>query len=780
MDIVVHGTKGGYEIFTPKKLGGLLDVNSDGSKTSAIGQEAYAIRFVEKTIIFSKYKIIRDVRGGKRTGFLAFSLFLPNNKKLPGIEIINLLNEVSREYCSRYIPENDNNLEDVREVWTFLDRISQKYQAMLRTVSSEDIENLLSGTKEDAFIYYRDEELQKYFSIPHHEKYTKFRQVLFVKVELKDKLENPLNALRHSEDNLTGIIDLEIPYKLLFNQTAKGGVRIDVKVNGIPRTSRSKINRNDGLEISWSKPYCKTVSKKGKWNEISNEFIDVNETSESVSIKEIIPPEETKIITFTIKNWEGTIVNDAKIICKFNDFVKPIENNQVSFKGDDLGKLWTVSANNKRLSGEEIINFAKKFPGDAGSVEIILNKHELKLTVQDGIKNDITKNCTINQTKFIEKEIGQSHTIVVKSRDYDSHSFNYDPLETEINEPIILQRKQVIAKPINLHSPEKKEKGKGDSQIILRIILGLIVVALVVVLFIIVRLWIIEQRTIDEPPRPKSYTYIQTYIEGNSLILDTLNSYKKALKEEQINIPKSLDSAIKKREAIDSLNFSEIKSFKYDKNQHKFISTIKNIPSSKYDTVKSKLGDVSSLSLEQIADSINNILNDIKSSKDDSTDKVTRPNDKKKIKNIESEAQSDTPKQQVTETSSNQKTSSNSGNENNNSAVNSNKNVEFKILQKLKSSSVTREELNDLKNSKGKTRYANSIGLYLNFLNLVSNGEKDKFCNLLNQVNSNDDLKSSELQKFLNTICKDDNYFNKFQGLAGKVKIKTLAELSIK
>jgi hypothetical protein len=81
MDIVVHGTKGGYEIFTPKKLGGLLDVNSDGSKTSAIGQEAYAIRFVEKTIIFSKYKIIRDVRGGKRTGFLAFSLFLPNNKK---------------------------------------------------------------------------------------------------------------------------------------------------------------------------------------------------------------------------------------------------------------------------------------------------------------------------------------------------------------------------------------------------------------------------------------------------------------------------------------------------------------------------------------------------------------------------------------------------------------------------------------------------------------------------------------------------------------------------
>lgn len=374
MDIVVHGTKGGRQIFTPKKLGGLLDVNSDASKSSAIGQEAFAIRFVENTIIFSKYKIIRDVRGDKRTGFLAFSLFLPSNKKLHGKDIISILNKVSGEYYRRYIPDNDNNLKDVREDWTFLERISDEYKT--NKVSSEDIENLLSGTKDDAFIYYEnDPKLQKYFDAPYQDEYSQYRQVLFVKEDLKNKPEDPLNALRHSsEDNLSGKIDLENPkYKLIFKQTTNEGVRINVEVNSVTRQSNSRIRRKDELEISWSKQFCETVKKRGKWTEISNEFIDVNNSTATVSINEIVPPDKTKTITFDIKDKNGTTINYSEITCKRDSDSRNVINNMMTFRGQEIGLPWYISAKN----GDELFSEIKKIiPDKENRVELVLNKRK--------------------------------------------------------------------------------------------------------------------------------------------------------------------------------------------------------------------------------------------------------------------------------------------------------------------------------------------------------------------------------------------------------------------
>ena len=409
MDIVVHGTKGGRHIFTPKKLGGLIDVNSDASKTSAIGQEAFALRFVENAIIFSKYKIIRDVRGDKRIGFLGFSLFLPINKRLNGIDIISILDDVSREYCKKYIPENDNNLKDVKEEWAFLGHLIEEYKTKLPPVSAEDIENPLSGTKDDAFIYYdNDEKLQKYFDAPFQDEYSQYRQVLFIKEEFKEKPENPLNALRHSEDNLSGKIDLENPkYKLLFNQRTNKGVRIDVEVNKVIRLSNSKIRRKDELKISWSKQFCKIVTKTGKWNEIGNEFIDVNSISRTVTVNEIVPPDEIKTISFNLKDWNGNSVYDASLICKYAGIEKTVENNnRLAFKGEELRNYWTVSASNNRYySAERLIEFAKDCPGETGNIDIVLNKHSLKkqkVKVLDESNGDVINNFNLSKTELSE------------------------------------------------------------------------------------------------------------------------------------------------------------------------------------------------------------------------------------------------------------------------------------------------------------------------------------------------------------------------------------------
>ena len=118
MDIVISGTKFGWCYFTDKQPSGLFDIGT-GAGIKAITQQAYAINYKDKNCIFTKYRIVKDVRGDKRIGFVAFSLFLPFDKKLPGKTIKTVLDRVESEYCQEFIPDG-RNLEDVRENFNFL------------------------------------------------------------------------------------------------------------------------------------------------------------------------------------------------------------------------------------------------------------------------------------------------------------------------------------------------------------------------------------------------------------------------------------------------------------------------------------------------------------------------------------------------------------------------------------------------------------------------------------------------------------------------------------
>lgn len=343
MDIIVHGTKEGRKEFTKKNLSGLFDVSPDKEYANAIGQEAFGIRLIENSIIFSKYKIIRDVKGDKRTGWLAFSLFLYSKEKLSGINIISLLDKVSGEYCRTYMPENDNNLKDVREDWGFLDAISREYKSKLDTVASEDIENLLSGTKEDAFIYYKNkEELQKYFDAPYEEEYCPFRQVLFIDEKLQGDIKNPLNALRHSENDLTDRIDLlKSDYKLLdYKQKSNDGVGIEILVNGKPLKSNNKITNVDNISIRYFKKYFKDTNiPTGKLHDDHiKKYLTIREDKKINVNRNIVFEPVRKDISFQIKYRNGTTENYAKITCKRDNDEKKATNNQVTFKGEDIGQ----------------------------------------------------------------------------------------------------------------------------------------------------------------------------------------------------------------------------------------------------------------------------------------------------------------------------------------------------------------------------------------------------------------------------------------------------------
>lgn len=462
MDIVVHGTKGGRQIFTQNKLGGLLDVNSDASKASALGHEAFAIRFIENSIIFSKYKIIRDVRGDKRTGFLGFSLFLNNNERLTGSELISVLNKVSAEYCKTYIPENDNNLKNVKEDWFFLECILNEYKGRLREVASDDIK-IVSGTKDDAYIYFKnDEELEKYFDSPYNSYYSPYRQVLFIQEKLRDKPENPLNALRHSvnpNDNLTVKIDLnEITYSLRdYIGQAIDGTKIEIKVKDqLLYKPNDKITNKDIISIRYFKKYFYEIKEEGKlYDDKMKNYLLLDENNRKIDVKKDIKLTPCKkTISFNVMEWENRKVYPSKINCQSaTGESRTIHSNQVTFEGLDLGKRWRVwvSANDNRFFSEEIpINFEEVCPNENGNLDIILKKHKIderKIKVNDESNGEDLKNFTLSKKEFSGNEIIESHNITISHYGYESKTLTYCPVSGSYPEPIKLRRKQNWTEP---------------------------------------------------------------------------------------------------------------------------------------------------------------------------------------------------------------------------------------------------------------------------------------------------------------------------------------------
>ena len=197
MDFVVHGTKGGYKtLFKSNEAldSSLFDIRSDNPPESTIGEKAYAIRSFQNKIIYSKYKIVRDVVGDKRTGFIGFSLFVSKNEKIEPRNILTLVDSISRKYFELYV--KNNNLDSLNESWSFIQEIIKLYNPILRPTS---FEILRSGLVNDAVAYYNTkDELEKNWQKGFMSHYTKFRQVLFINEDLRGSDKNPLRAIRNS------------------------------------------------------------------------------------------------------------------------------------------------------------------------------------------------------------------------------------------------------------------------------------------------------------------------------------------------------------------------------------------------------------------------------------------------------------------------------------------------------------------------------------------------------------------------------------------------------
>lgn len=457
MKLFVQGRKDGYFSYPkPEPLefngfGGDLRPITD---QNILGKYVYTIAFVSTGCVFTKVTIVEDVQRQYR-GYIGFSIFVSNKSKLHGSVVSEIIDKLSETFCKNYCP--DYYLDNKQVDWAIFETIANQYDSQMHNLSGDDIENYQRGSADAAFVYYIDKtELCKFFDLPYQEEYSAYKQIFFVEKTLEGKPENPLNALRHDPSaNLTGKIDLENPkYKLIYNQQARGGVKIEVKVNGSLRYSKSKIKRKEDLQIIWSKQFCETKVKNGKWHEIGSDFLEINDIEKTITVKEI----EIQPITYTLliqtKDRFSTPITDAEITLKINNYLpeRKAINNSIQITAEELqNKCFIIAKKDNLISPQREI----KLEDTKGSISLILSEHKkVSFYVKD--ENGLVNNYNIQisnkevQPKegnvvFIGEEIEKIWQISVSHRDYETERFNYCPAKDDNPKYVILKKKTFSA-----------------------------------------------------------------------------------------------------------------------------------------------------------------------------------------------------------------------------------------------------------------------------------------------------------------------------------------------
>jgi len=454
MKLFVQGRKDGYfsyPIPEPTEFNGFGGDMRPITDQNILGKYVYTIAFVNTGCIFTKVTIVEDVQRQYR-GYIGFSIFISNKSKLPGSVVKEIIDKLSETYCKNYCP--DYYLENKQEDWAIFETMANQYDSRMHNLSADDIENYQKGTGEAAYIYYSDEsELQKYFDSPYQEEFRPYKQVFFVEKNLEGKSENPLNALRHDPNaNLTGKIDLENPkYKLIYNQQARAGVKIEVKVNRSFRYSKSKIKRKEDLEIIWSKQFCETKVKSGKWYEIGSDFLEINDIEKTITVREIEIHKITYTFTIQTKDRFSNPIVDAEIILKGNSYLpeRKAINNVIQLTAEELqNKCYVIAKKENLISSQREI----KLEDTKGSISLILSEHKkVEFNVNDG--KDLVFNYSIqisnkeNLSKddgvvvFIGEEIDEPWQISVSHRDYETERFDYCPAKDENPKYVILKKR---------------------------------------------------------------------------------------------------------------------------------------------------------------------------------------------------------------------------------------------------------------------------------------------------------------------------------------------------
>jgi hypothetical protein len=353
MDIFIYGTKGGAQIFhqTSQEVASLFSDCRKSGIGKNLGKVAFSIEYTKKGVAYTKWIIVDDVVRGS-IGFIAFAIEIENGKKLVSKDLLALLDILLRTYRDKYLTDSFE-IKEISVDWSFVKDLRDNYQTKLAL--TESIGFHTPGSKDEAFIYYSsEEELQKYFDVPYQDDYNEYKRVFFINEKYKGREENPLKALRHSEEaDLTDRKILEnIDYQISI-LSGVSGISTTVTNAGVPVQKGSLVHPEDSLTINFSKRYHDDESIPGTLKQLKESGdgrVKVNENNTKLTIT---PPNfldpHTHVINFQIENSNGQKLEDFRIALKSiaSGRTKHIQNEKAKFVGDELGEKWELLVDKK-------------------------------------------------------------------------------------------------------------------------------------------------------------------------------------------------------------------------------------------------------------------------------------------------------------------------------------------------------------------------------------------------------------------------------------------------
>jgi hypothetical protein len=480
MKLFVQARKDGYNILYPKPTPSEFfhfagDIRPESKGSNLLGKYLYTISISNAGCIFTKHVIVQDVQR-QGLGNIGFSIFISHNKKLSGSEVIKLLDELLNTYCNNYCP--DYYLDKKTENWEIFEAIKNQYK--LTDLSNVDNENYQQGTADPAFYYYIDKEaLHNIFDNPYQEEFSAYKQVFFVEKNLENEPDNPLLAIPHDpRANLTEKIDFEnYESTLYYNSNAAGG-QIKVFFEKEILANKSKIRKNDKLEIVWSKPFCNEERIEGTWAEIGDDCFHINEMKKTLTVKE----KQLKPLFRTVKiNLEfNADLPDSPptLFLKFKDSPSISESFEETkkFKEEDINKGFYLSAACADLTSNQVLigpNFR--------ATEIVLTLNKRK-RVRFVVLSERRKELHDFELKIIQKEgaikngfvdfwgddIKKVWKVQVSHKDYETHSLEVKPYEKAEYEikltPKAKPRERVYYLQVNKIKGRQPRDRKGEKR----------------------------------------------------------------------------------------------------------------------------------------------------------------------------------------------------------------------------------------------------------------------------------------------------------------------------
>lgn len=807
MKLLIQGRNNGYTILypkpTPKEFYSFAsDIQSINANNydKYYGKYFYTIAFVDGGCIFTKYVIGDDVGRGQ-LGEIGISAYVSNTQKLSGADVKALLDELINTFCRHYI--FDNKIDEPKNGfdWLLFTSLANGYDAKL--ISRPNINDIdTRGTQDPAFHYYKsDNELIEHFDRPFQEEYSDYKQIFFIDNNLQGTC-NPLNVLRNSGAEVNPDLNNEYCYFNNYDQSKCVTITAIDNSRAVGKNN-NKIRPKWKVEIKYVRDYYKPIVVTGSISNPASDihrYLERNGNNIKILYNVFRPDPETKTVSFDVVTKRDRVkVTDVEIKVDSQPW-KYLSN--VTFTAEELGSEHKIVA---RKGDNLFSDVVKITPKDFKETSLLLPLKEKKIvkfivTEADGERNNIPDftiwvsngKCNtqkVSEVTFTGDEIYETWNITVEKDGYTpSIPQPYCPKNgrSTINFELKKANKQPPRdkkSPRYPSSPQIKEQPKSFAKKLITFFSKPAGIATLIVSAIIlgVGIWALFHFLCNDEQIEKSElnnTKIEMYVEGDSLMLDKLKVYKEDWEKQEEDFIaksggglfggkekadsakwksdwqpsyKSIERAITKRNLINEKNFAELKNQRYFAGQLSFKTAIEKIESTKYAEVKQELGDVSALTLTQIADSINAILTPKEQEKQEQPlepKKGERETRLQKEKSAKAEHTKEQPKPQEHKTAAppaQQET------------VSTDKTSE--IIQYIRGSELDEGKLNEYKNTKViSPNLKNSIQICLEFWTLdgLVSGKKSKtYRTLRDKVNADDNFNNSKLKAFLDKIYQE-------------------------